>query len=185
MFSDHHTDRKIFKFFINKMAQRTHVTSTKPPFDDLLDLLPLIDDCNNDSTNCACTDPSYEYPNKCSIKPLDDSGNNDHSGRQRCTYGPTGTSGYEKSASGKTTTDDYTHSVKTSGGRKNFDPTESTTSIYPRGLLFCNNPLQGALPTASSTNLTPDENNPDNVSQAQWSTTNTGTANQPNLGFDK
>ena len=165
-----------------------HVTrSTKHVFDDLMDVLPLIKACNNDVDNCACTDPSYNYTQKCVKKP-----GSEHSGRRHCTYGKPREQNdpvYENSLIAGTGTGDYKHRVGTATGRKEFTPSTGTgtgtgTTSYPKGLLFCSNPTAtgvDALPTQPKSNITIDENGTIDA----WNTENGGSANQPNLGFDK
>ena len=164
------------KICIHKMSS-AHNTNTKPVFDDLMDMLPVIKDCASDGNKCACTDPSYQYPNTCSIKPVS-STDADHSGRVRCTYGKTG-SGYENSTtSGAANNGDFTFSVGTTTGKQQYTP-DTNTSSYPRGILFCSDPNASSLPTTSKSNITVVDGTPSN-----WDIANTGTGTQPNLGFD-
>lgn len=174
-----------------------HTVSTKPPFDDLMDVMPLIKDCKTNKTKCACTDPSFNYSTPCKINPV--GSNAGHSGRKQCTYGGnqnTGSSGgsYENSVSNSTKSDnkDFTFQVGTNTNRATFDPTSNTLGFQPRSILFCANPDPahssagtdaGALPTQTKSQVT--SNNSGGVNPNSWSQVKPGSDNQPNLGFDK
>ena len=172
-----------------------HTVSTKPPFDDLMDVIPLIKDCKTKPSECSCTDPSFNYSTPCKINPVGSSAG--HSGRKQCTYGGNqngGSSGgkYENSVSNSTKTDskDFSFTIGTTGDRASFDPTSSGLGSQPRSILFCANPDpsqpgeggKNALPTQTKSQVTGSDGN---VNANSWNSVKPGTDNQPNLGFDK
>lgn len=158
-----------------------HTPVSKPIFDDLMDIIPLIKHCGRDSSKCACTDPSYNYTRRCRLN-ADTS--NDHSGRHHCTYGRPGNGDYENSISPSTNdVDKFTHTVSTTTGKKEFTPTSATTS-YPKSIMFCSNPKDAgaAHPTGTKSTITIGEDkNPGD----SWNNDNTNSTGGSNLGFDK
>jgi hypothetical protein len=157
-----------------------HTPVSKPIFDDLMDIIPLIKHCGKDVTKCACTDPSYNYPNKCQINP--DLSN--HSGRHHCTYGRPGNGDYENSIAPSTNdADKFKHTVSTTTGKKEFTPTDATTT-YPKSIMFCGNPTHvgGAHPTGTKSTITIGENKDPGDS---WDSDNINRTGGSNLGFDK
>lgn len=158
-----------------------HTLTTKNVFDDLLDIIPIVKDCNADKTKCLCTDPSYLYKNKCSIKPI----NTDHTGRSQCSYGKTGDNQAENSVSGNLkNSDKYNYTVGTTTGRASFSKDTSGLGSQPPSLLFCANPTgTGALPTKTKSQITPGTDG--SIDSGEWKTSSVGNdTTQTNLGFD-
>lgn len=164
-----------------------HTLTTKNVFDDYLDILPLVKDCNKNKSKCLCTDPSYIYPKRCKINAIN-SNNTDHSGRSHCTYGTPKTPGYENAVSGNLkNSDKYDYTVGTTTGRANFPATGQDSEGFrsqPKSLLFCSNPTgTGALPTLTKSQITPGSDG--TISSNEWVAASQGTENQTNLGFDR
>lgn len=161
-----------------------HTLSTKNVFDDYLDILPLVKDCNKDKSKCLCTDPSYIYPNRCKINTIN-SNNTNHSGRSHCTYGTPKTAGYENAVSGNLkNADKYDYTVGTTSGRSNFNQKDTGLNSQPKSLLFCSDPTgTGALPTLTKSQIDPGTDG--TINSGEWNTTSQGTESQTNLGFDR
>ena len=159
-----------------------HTLTTKNVFDDLLDIIPIVKDCNADKAKCLCTDPSYLYKNKCSIKPR----NTDHTGRSQCSYGKTGDNQLENSVSGNLkNSDKYNYTVGTTTGRASFNQTSNDFRSQPASLLFCSNPTGTggtALPTKTKSQIDPGTNG--TIEAGEWNAPSVGTDTQTNLGFD-
>lgn len=161
-----------------------HTLTTKNVFDDYLDILPLVKDCNKNKSKCLCTDPSYIYGKQCKINPIK-SNNTNHSGRSHCTYGTPKTPGYENSVSGNLkNADKYDYTVGTTTGRTNFNQKNTGLISQPKSLLFCSDPTgTGALPTLTKSQITPASDG--TINSDEWGAASQGTENQTNLGFDR
>ena len=153
------------------------------PFDDLMSILPNIRDCDTNSNNCTCVDPSYNYGQKCTPHGI---GNDKRT--KNCTFGKTGNNQRENSVGGvkEEDADKYSYTVGTTTGRASFNQKDTNLGSQPPSLLFCSNPTGTggtALPTKTKSQITPGTNG--TIDSGEWKTSSVGNdTTQTNLGFD-
>ena len=158
--------------------------SAHNPISYLYNTVPLLKLCGsgNIPSNCACTDPSYNYGTKCALGSV-----NATDSRKQCTFGDVGTKGIQPSTGGGlSNVKGIAYTVKPkSGGRVNFGNASGPTAgngagaAYPNSLLFCANPTGNATPTAPETNITVGANG----TLSDWGASNPATS-QTNIGFN-
>ena len=150
------------------------------PFDDLVDVRPVLDACNKPtgSSACKCTDPGHKYNTPCVMGKGDD----DHTGRSHCYYGaqPIDSEGWKRAKPDKDGTQYFIGSATRI--RAPFEQSDVTNKpAYPRSLMFCAHPHEDdgdAAPTATKSKV--------NVSSTSdtWDTENPNSGGTTNLGFE-
>jgi len=158
--------------------------SAHNPISYLYNTVPLLKLCGsgNIPSNCACTDPSYNYGTKCALGSV-----NATDSRKQCAFGDMGTPGIQPSTGGGlASVKNLNYTVKpNSGSRVAFGTASGPTAgngagaAYPNSLLFCANPTGNATPTAPETNITVGANG----TLSDWGASNPATS-QTNIGFN-
>jgi hypothetical protein len=150
------------------------MTSTNP-FDDLIDVIPLIKTCNDQTKTgtsnnaCRCTDPGANYTTQCVIHGSAD----DHSKRSHCYHGKSVTAEHWK----KNDTDSK-HYIGTNSTKTEFNANDDIASTYPSSLRFCANPEGSADATHTKSAITSSD------IPRTWNNRNTEPNNGDNIGFE-
>ena len=179
-------------------------THTSNPMDYIMDVVPVLDNCNKNQDNCICTDPSWGYQTQCKLS----SNLNDKTMRTRCYFGSppaSGASSYINTGfidENSGTNIDYTinpnnsgpASVTTGVSSSSGNPIPATgvgpNKKYPVSYLFCANPdglgsAPNGAPTDSTTNLTYNSTTQTFKGWTANKSYNDYRKTQTNLGFDK
>lgn len=154
------------------------MTSTNP-FDDLVDVTPILHECNRSDMNtasniCTCTDPGESYETRCAMEHKE---GDDHSGRSRCHYGsgPIPTEVWKRSSEQDKEGTSY-HIGSASKKRQTFDP-KNGGSQYPPSLKFC-------APTGAHTTGTTSLVQIGGDGVQNWNEDNPRATGTTNLGFE-